>query len=115
MRPRLRSRNLLDDIDVRELGELGHQFQATLAERKAALAPNGFDWYPYDSFGMVSLLDRVLTGRARWLRPLIGEEPVLDVGCGDGSLSFFFESLGAKVCALDHPPTNYNQMRGVKA
>ena len=37
---------------------------------------------------------------------MIGGEPVLDVGCGDGSVSFFLESLGAKVHPVDHAPAN---------
>ncbi len=39
----------------------------------------------------------------------------MDVGCADGVLSFVFEALGAKVHAIDNPPTNYNGMRGIKA
>ena len=46
---------------------------------------------------------------------LIGERPVLDAGCGDGDVAFFLESLGARVDAIDHPPTNYNRMLGVRA
>jgi len=115
MRPRLRSTSLIDDIDIRELARLAHQYQLQLAERKATISRNGFDWYPFDSFGAVSLLEGVLTGSARWLRPLVGDQPVMDVGCGDGSLSFFLESLGLKVYAFDHPQTNYNRMQGVKA
>ena len=38
----------------------------------------------------------------------------MDLGCADGALAFVFESLGAKVHAIDNPPTNYNGMRGVK-
>ena len=60
-------------------------------------------------------LDKLLTGRRRFLEPLIGDHPVLDLGCGDGDLSFLFESLGCRVCAIDNPPTNYNRMAGVEA
>lgn len=45
---------------------------------------------------------------------LIGRGPVLDVGCGDGDLAFFLESLGSTVRAIDYGPTNHNQMRGVR-
>jgi SAM-dependent methyltransferase len=106
---------LLHDVEIRELADLANRFQNALLERKKGLARSGFDWYPYDSFGTLWLLDRVLTGRARWLRALIGSEPVVDIGCGDGDLAFFLESLGAKVYAVDNPPTNYNRMQGVKA
>jgi SAM-dependent methyltransferase len=106
---------LVTDIDIREAATLASKFQAGLSTRKASIAGRNFDWYPFDSFGTVSVFEQVLTGKHRWLRTLIGNEPVLDVGCGDGAVSFFLESLGARVYALDHPATNYNQMRGVAA
>jgi hypothetical protein len=85
---------------------------AAIKSRRAAPEPG---WYPWDSFGTVVLLDQLLTGRHRWLTPMIGDEPVLDVGCGDGPLSFVFESLGCRVHAVDHRQSNYNEMRGVAA
>jgi len=115
MRRRLQSPSLLADIDIREAAALAHRFQAELAASKSAVSRREFDWYPYDSFGTISVFDSVLTGANRWLRSLIGDEPVLDAGCGDGAVSFFLESLGARVYAVDHAPTNYNRMAGVKA
>ena len=82
---------------------------------KARRAPPQPGWYPWDSFGTVVLLDQLLAGRWRWLTPMIAGDPVVDIGCGDGALSFVFESLGFKVCAVDHRPSNYNEMRGVAA
>ena len=110
-----RSLALIHDIEIRELAEVGHEFHTALLARKARLPHDGFEWYPYDSFGTLSILDGVFTGRERWLRSLIGREPVMDIGCGDGDMSFLLESLGARVYALDHAPTNYNHMQGVKA
>ena len=49
------------------------------------------------------------------LHRLIAGRPVLDAGCGDGDVAFFMESLGARVDAVDHAPTNYNWMLGVRA
>jgi len=40
---------------------------------------------------------------------------VLEIGCGDGDFSFFLESLGAAVDAVDQPASNYNLMTGVAA
>ncbi|MGH9659053.1 MAG: hypothetical protein ACRD96_10955, partial [Bryobacteraceae bacterium] len=37
---------------------------------------------------------------------------VADLGCGDGALSFFLESLGCRVRAYDNPKTNCNRMEG---
>ncbi len=43
------------------------------------------------------------------------EEGILDLGCGDGDLAFFFEWLGYKVTCVDYPPSNHNDMQGLKA
>src|SRR5207237_8667946 len=87
----------------------------TFASAKAARTAPEPGWYPWDSFGSVVLLDRLLTERHRWLSPMIDAEPVMDIWCGDGALSFVFESLGFRVCAVDQRQSNYNGMRGVAA
>ena len=115
LKRRFRTEPLIRDLEIREVIERALAFQSTLLEIKARIAPVEFGWYPWDSFGTLSLLDPLLTGRARFLRSLTGAERVLDVGCGDGSLAFFFESLGYRVLAIDHPPSNFNRMQGVRA
>ncbi len=40
---------------------------------------------------------------------------VVDIGCGDGEISFLFEQLGFQVTSIDHPSTNHNGMQGVRA
>jgi 2-polyprenyl-3-methyl-5-hydroxy-6-metoxy-1,4-benzoquinol methylase len=115
LKTRFGSAALIYDIEIDELIQHALAFEQELLRVKREAAPAGFDWYPYDSFGTLSALDGLLTGRERFARTLIGKEPVLDLGCADGSLAFVFESLGARVHAVDHPPTNYNGMRGVKA
>jgi hypothetical protein len=105
---------MIDALEIREVIQHALAFQETLQRVKAKAKPPEPGWYPWDSFGTLTLLDRLLTGRHRFLAPLIGSKPVLDIGCGDGDLSFLFESLGFRVCAVDRPDTNYNRMRGVK-
>lgn len=56
----------------------------------------------------------MLAGDRRNLFRLAGAAPVLDIGCGDGELSFLLESLGFDVLAIDNPPTNYNGTRGFR-
>lgn len=91
------------------------EFHRKLSEAKRSLGPQPFPWYPYDTFGYAKPLDALLLPNAiDVLQKLAGDLPVLDVGCGDGALSFFVESLGRDVDAVDHPPTNHNGMRGVR-
>ena len=72
-------------------------------------------WYPWPSLGGLKFLDEFLNGDVEALRRMIGPDPVLDLGCGDGDVAFFLESLGARVDAVEHAPTNYNALLGVRA
>jgi SAM-dependent methyltransferase len=49
------------------------------------------------------------------LGPDGGGRKVLDLGCADGELGFFLESLGYQVTAVDHGVYNHNGMRGARA
>ena len=90
-------------------------FEQQLNEVKRSFGPQCFPWYPYDTFGYSRPLDALLLPNAvDVLKKLAGNQPVLDVGCGDGAFSFFLESLGSSVDAVDYPPTNHNGMRGIQ-
>ena len=97
-----------------ELSHTADRFKKKLDALKESLGPQEFDWYPYDSFGYISRLDLLLNGRLSVVRAMAGKEPVLDAGCGDGALSYFMESLGCRVDAIDNPPTNHSGMQGVR-
>jgi SAM-dependent methyltransferase len=112
---RLRPRPLIQQLEIRDLLARALDFQERLRQTKSEIAAPDPGWYPWDSFGALTLLDRLLTGRHRFIEPLTGDLPVLDLGCGDGDLAFLLESLGCRVCAVDNPPTNYNRMAGVEA
>ena len=60
-------------------------------------------------------LRELLTDEWAYPLDLTGGDPVLDLCCADGDLSFFLESLGCSVTAVDLPQTNYNRMAGVRA
>ncbi len=111
----LRPKPLIQQFEIRDLIARAVDFQGELRRRKGEIALPEPGWYPWDSFGTFTLLDQMLTGPRRFLEPMLGADPVLDIGCGDGDLSFFLESLGYRVCAIDNPPTNFNQMAGVSA
>ena len=102
--------------DITQLVIAVHAFERRLNEVKRTCSlPEGRDWYPFHTFSTIDLLEGVLKGERRKLLALTEGSPVLDVGCGDGGLSFFFEALGLEVDAIDHPATNYNGMEGVRA
>lgn len=112
---RLRPRALIQQLEIRDLMARALRFQESLADVKREVGAPEPGWYPWDSFGALTRLDQLLKGRHRFLEVLTGELPVLDVGCGDGDLSFLLEAVGCRVCAIDNPPTNYNGMAGVEA
>jgi tRNA (mo5U34)-methyltransferase len=92
--------------------------QATEFWKRAAAIKSGISlrvgqWYPYDSIGSFLVLDEFLAGDLQTLRALAGPDPILDIGCGDGDVSFFLESLGFAVRAIDYPRSNNNAMYGV--
>src|ERR1051326_1498200 len=94
---------------------LASEFQDRLTSIKRAHPLDRVEWYPWPSLPQMQVLDDFLRGDVEKLRSLIGSAPVLDVGCGDGDVGFFLESLGARVDAIDHAPSNYNALLGVEA
>jgi tRNA (mo5U34)-methyltransferase len=101
--------------DITELHRQAQLFEKRLNQLKTDLAPSGIVWYPYRTLAVFSILDKLLTGPRRRLLDLAAGDPILDAGCGDGGLSFFFESLDYEVHAIDNLHTNHNQMRGFTA
>ncbi|MBV8846003.1 MAG: methyltransferase domain-containing protein [Bryobacterales bacterium] len=97
------------------LRAVARQYHERLQAIKAKNRLDGVDWYPWASMAAMETLDGFLNGDVENLRALIASAPVLDVGCGDGDVGFFLESLGARVDAIDHAPTNYNALVGVRA
>jgi tRNA (mo5U34)-methyltransferase len=101
--------------DVGELVGRAREFRVALSAIKSRVEPRDFEWYPYDSLTNLDHFDKLLTGRNRNLLDLIGDGPLVDIGCGDGDLAYFFESLGCRVQLMDHPATNHNGMKGARA
>ena len=102
----------MSGFDVREIGRQAILFEKRLNAIKGSLAPLGIVWYPYRTLTIFPILDNVLTGPRRNLLELAAGDPILDLGCGDGAVSFFLESLGCDVRAVDGFHTNHNSMRG---
>ena len=98
------------------LREQAKKFQEHLAAVKSytPLDPR-VTWYPWQTLGQIEVLDTFLKGDTAALMRMIGRDAALDVGCGDGDIAFFLESLGARIDAIDQAPTNYNALLGVHA
>lgn len=102
-------------LDILELEARARAFDQRLQRLMADLAPQQIIWYPYPTLLTFSILDRLLTGPRRHVLDLAGGDPILDIGCADGLNSFFLESLGCQVMAIDNYYTNHNQLRGFNA
>jgi 2-polyprenyl-3-methyl-5-hydroxy-6-metoxy-1,4-benzoquinol methylase len=98
------------------LREQANRFQEHLAAIKSQtpLDPR-VRWYPWPSVAQMAVLDEFIRGDTSALMKMIGPDPALDVGCGDGDIAFFLETLGVQVDAIDRAPTNYNFLRGARA
>jgi hypothetical protein len=101
--------------DIRQVVERARDYHAKLKSIKQRITPRPFEWYPYDSMANVFHLDRLLTGKNRDWLGLIGDGLVADIGCSDGDVSFFLESLGCRVHVIENPLTNHNGMQGFNA
>src|SRR5207237_2732461 len=88
--------------------------EALLARKRQIEPAEGF-WYPFVTMANFDHLDLLLKGENRYLLELAGDQPVADIGAADGDLAFFLEQQhGLSVHVIDHAPTNYNGMRGVR-
>src|SRR5687767_10000077 len=101
--------------DIRDIASAAVNFKKRLDKVRRANSSPEFKWYPYDSFQVFPVLLSMLQEDRRQLLSLIGPSPLLDIGCGDGDLSFFLESLGHRVLAIDNWNPNYNGTLGFKA
>jgi tRNA (mo5U34)-methyltransferase len=86
-----------------------------IEEAKAGIGEVPYEWYPYDNMGNVAYIEALSQYAGLTLEGMAAGQPLLDIGCADGDLSFFLESLGYPVTAIDHAPTNANDLRGVRA
>lgn len=100
--------------DISALAKLAERFDQRLESIKQSSHVD-FGWYPYHTLAVFPVLDRMLAGERRDLSALAGPGRVLDIGCGDGDLTFFLESLGREVTAIENPATNFNRTRGFAA
>jgi len=103
------------DLDILALNAKALEFDQRLRKVKDANPLPDCDWYPYPTLSCFSLMSDLLTGENRKILTLSKGLPVLDLGCGDGDVSIFLDSLGLSVDAVDHSTINCNRMEGVYA
>ncbi len=101
-------------MDISEIKDRAIDFKEQLDAQKTSLAPKAFGWYPYGSLNNFYVLDQLLTGKHRRLLDLIGNGATVDIGCADGDLAFFLETLGCRVHVVDNGPTNFNGLQGAR-
>jgi tRNA (mo5U34)-methyltransferase len=92
----------------------GLRFRSRFELTKKHAAEAGLVWYPYDSFANLFPLERLRREAGLSLTDMIGNQPLLDLGTGDGALAFLFESQGYAVHACDNSGINLNGMEGVR-
>jgi tRNA (mo5U34)-methyltransferase len=102
-------------LDIAEIAQQAQAFKRQLSRVKSTIYDQKFRWYPYDSFNNINVLNDMLKDRFRTLLSELSGALALDIGCADGDIAFFLESLGFRVTAIDNPETDFNQMRGVRA
>ena len=92
----------------------GLRFRRRFEQAKRSAEPVPFEWYRYDTFPNLFLIQHLLRHASLSLQEMVAEDPVLDIGAADGGLSFFLESLGYRVHALDFSGCNMNRMQGLR-
>jgi len=100
-------------LDISSLLRESKAFSAKLSKIKKDNPIEG-GWYGYDIMSNLVHLERLLSGENRSLFDRLSNKAVADIGCADGDLGFFLESLGFEIDFLDWPATNWNGLRGVR-
>ncbi len=98
-----------------QLSLLTKTIREKLSAARRSIGDGGFEWYPYDSLGNLLNLERLFGDRYLSLLDTAAGMRVADIGCGDGDLAFFLESLGCGVDAIDFPDSNHNGMQAIRA
>ncbi len=75
-----------------------------------------FEWYPYNSLDNFTIIERLLeeNGLSDFFDTLSKDKKILDVGCADGDVAFFFDQHGFDVDVIDRSATNFNDLKGCR-
>jgi tRNA (mo5U34)-methyltransferase len=97
-----------------QLSILSIEIRERLAAARTSIGNRGPEWYPYDSLANLQNLERAFGDRYLPLLDSAAGKSVADIGCGDGDLAFFLESLGCHVDAIDFQDSNHNGMQAIR-
>jgi tRNA (mo5U34)-methyltransferase len=97
-----------------QLSDAAKKTRARLLAARKSIG-DAFEWYPYDSLANLLNLERAMGSRYLPAFDSAQGKIVADIGCGDGDLAFFLESLGCTVDAIDFPHSNHNRMQAIRA
>jgi tRNA (mo5U34)-methyltransferase len=97
-----------------EISSLNKRVRERLAAARREIRARAFEWYPYDSLANILNLGRLFGERYLSMFDSAVGKRVADIGCGDGDLAFFLESLGCKVDAIDFEASNHNGMQAIR-
>jgi tRNA (mo5U34)-methyltransferase len=89
------------------------QFQNVLKNAKQFPIDAVNPWYPFPTAASLEHLLPAISGHFERFRRSLECGRVLDIGCADGDLTFFFASLGCDVESVDMRESNFNWMNGV--
>jgi SAM-dependent methyltransferase len=90
-------------------------FAEKLSAVKSGFESLDFAWYPHSTLaGLIHLEKLVGVPITTFFEETCPGRKILDIGCMDGDLAFFLESLGYEVTVVDHPAYSHNGMRGLR-
>ncbi len=98
-----------------DLKKQAAEIAAEVEQAKLAFGALDFEWYPYATLSNIPRIEKLAAAAGLDVLATALKEGVVDIGCGDGELSYFFEKLGCTVTAIDYSEANNNGMRGVEA
>lgn len=85
--------------------------QLTKIKKKA---DTDFKWYPYNTLNNLLTIEKLLNKEklGSFFDNLQKDNKLLDIGCADGDIAFFFEQIGFDVDVIDRAETNFNDLKG---
>ncbi len=101
------------DVDITQLRDRVPDFRPRIEEIKRKVSDVAR--YPYDTFGNLWQLEKLLTGERRNLSRLAGGLPIADIAAADGDLAFFLEAQGFDVHIIDNAAINCNGLAMARA